>query len=475
MTLQIARAGLRVTALRAPAAGIVNLADDYAAWLGATQDEDAAETSAALAGEELEWIVSDHYALDARWDTRLRGCAHHLMVIDDLANRTHVCDLLLDQNFYPSANERYAGLVPASCRLMTGPRYALLRPEYAQHRRTHPPTRDSLRRVFIFFGGSDPHNMTGAALEALSRPSLRHLEVDVVVGVNNPHRRQLELQASDRANTTISGPVAHLAELLSRADLAIGAAGTTTWERMCLGVPSLVVSIAENQRSGAEALAREGMILYLGNRHDASVENFAAAIERVIAGEEDLSVQALRGWLAVDGLGALRVAECLEPTNGQALRLRDAQPDDAALFFGWANDPLVRSQSLNTQFIPWSAHLQWFAARIADERSRLFVLEAGSLPVGQIRFDVEAGAARIDYSLDAQVRGRGWARILVGLGMGRMAASTRVVFRAEVKKSNAVSAAVFARLGFHESPLTDRVDVTVFLFDSGSETAAEML
>jgi UDP-2,4-diacetamido-2,4,6-trideoxy-beta-L-altropyranose hydrolase len=460
--------GLRVTALRAPLPGMANLADDYATWLGVTQDEDAAETSAALAGEELEWIVSDHYALDARWETQLRARAQHLMVIDDLANRSHACDVLLDQNFHPMANERYAGLVPASCRLMTGPRYALLRPEYAQHRCGHPPIRDGLRRIFIFFGGSDPHNLTGAALEALSRPSLRHLMVDVVVGVNNPHRRELATQVSERPNAALYGSMAHIAGLLSRADLAIGAAGTTTWERMCLGVPSLVVCIAENQRFGAEALAREGMILCLGTQRDAGVENFASAMERVVAGEEDLSGQALRCWLAVDGLGAMRVAECLDPTEPQGLRLREAQPDDAGLFFGWANDPQVRRQSLNTQTIPWTAHRPWFAARIADERSRLFVLEARSLPVGQIRFDIEAGEVRISYSLDAQFRGRGWARILVGLGMSRMAALGRMVFRAELKKTNTASAAVFRRLGFLESPFADREDITVFRFDNGS-------
>ncbi len=465
--------GLRVTALRAPPPSIPNVADDYAAWLGVTQDEDAAETSAALAGEEPEWIVSDHYALDTRWETQLRAHTRHLMAIDDLANRTHACDVLLDQNFYAAADERYAGLVPAGCRLMTGPRYALLRPEYAQHRCSHPPLRDSLRRVFIFFGGSDPHNLSGAALEALSRPSLRHLMVDVVAGVNNPHRRQLERQASERPNTTLHGPLTHLAGLLSHADLAIGAAGTTTWERMCLGVPSLVVCIAENQRSGAEALAREGMILYLGTERDAGVANFAAAIDRVVSGVEDLSTQALRGWLAVDGLGTMRVAESLDPTDTQVLRLRNAQPDDAGLFFGWANDPQVRRQSLNTGIIPWPAHRQWFAAKIVDERSRLYVLEARSLPVGQIRFDIEAGEVRIDYSLDAQFRGRGWARILVGLGLSRMAALGRMVFRAEVKKTNKASAAVFRRLGFFESPLAGREDVAVFRFDSGCGIPAE--
>ena len=448
--------------------------EDYAAWLGVSQDEDARESTAALAGERPDWVVVDHYGLDASWEGALRPHTRNLMVIDDLANRRHECDLLLDQNFSSGTSERYAGLVRPDCRLLLGPRYALLRPEYAAHRSREARRNGSVGTVFVYFGGSDPHNLTGAALEALSRRSLRHLKVDIVVGVSNTHASQLQRQAAARPGTAIHGSRPHLADLMSRADLAIGAAGTTTWERMCLGIPSLVVSIAENQRPAAEALAGNGLIQYLGTAHEVGSAELAAAIEKAISGTHDLADQSLRGRLTVDGFGAMRVAECIDPTNRRQLRLRAAQIEDAELFFAWVNDPQVRRQSLKTEAVPWRAHEQWFRSKLDDERSRLFVLEAKSLAVGQIRFDIEGGEARIDYSLDVQFRGRGWGACLVAMGLEKICERERMVFRAEVKSSNAPSAAVFSRLGFSESGSSDGSGLMTFRFDSHLQPLPEI-
>lgn len=465
----LGNAGMSVAGLPAPASIAMRGREDYAHWLGATQSEDAAQSIAALERAEPEWLVADHYGLDAEWEHALRPHARRLAVIDDLANRAHECNLLLDQN-QSDRGERYLDLVPADCKLLLGPRYALLREEYAQYRPIARSRDGRVGRVFVFFGGSDPCNLTGVALEALSAPRLRHMNIDVVVGANNPHREQLQRQAADRPGTTIHGPRPHLADLMAHADLAIGAAGTTTWERMCVGLPSLVVSIAENQRPAAAALAQEGLIQYVGAADDVGVAELTAAVDKAVAGTEDLSQQSLRGTLMVDGLGAMRVAECMDPTASGLLRLRSAADSDAALFFGWVNDPEARRQSLNTASIPWPAHREWFCARIKDSRSQLFVLEAKSLPVGQIRFDEDAGDVRIDYSIDSPFRGRGWGERLVALGMQRVAEAGRAVFRADVKASNGASAATFARLGFLESASLDRGELRVFRFDTALKT-----
>jgi RimJ/RimL family protein N-acetyltransferase len=261
---------------------------------------------------------------------------------------------------------------------------------------------------------------------------------------------------------------------MSRADLAIGAAGTTTWERMCLGIPSLVVSIAENQRPAAEALAENGLIQYLGTAHEVGSAELAGAIERAMGGTHDLADQSLRSRLTVDGFGAMRVAECIEPTNRRQLRLRPAQIEDAELFFAWVNDPQVRRQSLKTDAIPWRVHEPWFRSKLRDERSRQFVLEAKSLPVGQIRFDFEGGEARIDFSLDVQFRGRGWGACLVAMGLRKICERERTVFRAEVKSSNAPSAAVFSRLGFSESSSSDSSGLMIFRLDSHLQALPEI-
>lgn len=475
---QIDRAGMRAELL--PASGRDDPERgpaDYSRWLGVSQAEDAAQTVAALRGRAVDWVVCDHYALDAVWERSLRPCARQLMAIDDLPDRDHECDVLLDQNFRRGGAAAARERAPAGCTRLLGPRYALLAPEYARHRQEpghHQCGRrqGAVRRVLVSFGGSDTAGMTARALAALSRPALADLRVDLVVGANNTHRPQLEAQAAARPGTTLYSDLPHLADLLAAADLAIGAGGTTTWERMCLGVPSLVVSAAENQRPGAEALAAAGLIRYLGTPVEAGVEQLAAAIEAAISDPAALEAQSLRCELEVDGLGAWRVAEWMYPTGADGLLLREATLSDAALYFNWANDPEVRRQSLRSAAIDWTGHQQWFRSKIGSRLNRLFVMQAGSLPVGQIRFDLCDGEARIGFSLDADFRGRGWGRRLVTLGVKQMAEAAGVVFRAEVKRSNPASASVFARLGFREAPAEGGPDLAVYRFDPAVDTLA---
>ncbi|VFM98156.1 MAG: UDP-2,4-diacetamido-2,4,6-trideoxy-beta-L-altropyranose hydrolase [Candidatus Kentron sp. G] len=426
---------------------------DYAAWLGVTQAHDAQQTIAALGGERPDWLIADHYGLDAAWEQRLRPHVDRLMVIDDLANRLHDCDLLLDQNVIDepaSDGTRYRNLTPTGCRLLLGPRHALLRPEYADWRRTLMPRDGQVRRVLVFMGGSDPGNVTGLALEILSAPEFRHLEVDVVVGSNNPHRPTIENQATRRARTTLHGPRPHLADLMARADLAIGAGGTATWERLCLGLPSLVISIAENQELACLALARAGLIRYLGDAVTVDEERMRAALGGIMDDPEEIAGQSLAGRLLVDGLGALRVLETLDPTPVEQLHLRPVNEDDITLYYDWANEPEVRRQSIDSSPIPWTRHRDWFHDKLTDARSHLFVLQAGGLPAGQVRFDGKNDEVRIDYSLDPLVRGRGWAAYMVAMGAKRLQESRPVMLRAEVKFGNHVSRAVFLRLGFEE-------------------------
>ena len=246
--------GMAVHAMPEPAESRgMSAPENHSDWLGVTQTEDADQTIQALRGEHPEWLIVDHYGLGSAWERRLRGHAGKLMVIDDLANRPHDCDLLLDQNYSTGSAGRYRELVPEMAALALGPRYALLRPEYLQHRLVLRERDGRVRRVLIFFGGSDSYNMTGMALAALSGAEFDRLEVDVVIGPNNVHRARLERAIAERPLTTAYGHRPHLADLMAQADLAIGAGGTTTWERLCLGLPSLVVSIAENQEPTCEA------------------------------------------------------------------------------------------------------------------------------------------------------------------------------------------------------------------------------
>ena len=437
-----------VKVLPAPTAVNATFGEDHAAWLGTSQADDAEHTIEALNGEKPDWLVVDHYGLHVEWEQRLQPQVDKLMVIDDLANRRHDCDVLLDQNYFADGELRYAGLVPDACKLLLGPRYALLRPEYVAYRKPLRARDGQLRRVLVFFGGTDPQNVTTRALEALSHHELEHLEVDVVVGTNNPNRKHIEQQVLRRPRTTLHHPRQHLADLMAQADLGLGAGGATTWERMCSGLPTLVVSIAENQRPVAEALAAQQLILYLGHESEVSTEAFSSVIAGLVSNIDRLNYLREQNQLMVDGLGAIRIREVMLPTDIAKIQLRAAREEDVNIYFDWANDSEVRRNSNHPSRISWSTHKEWFAKKLNDSNSYLYVLNAACLPVGQIRFDKEGNEARIDYSLDALARGRGWGARLVSLGSEMLQENEPIGLLAEVKVNNEVSRSVFLRLGF---------------------------
>ena len=436
--------------------------DLYGAWLGCSQAQDAAQCLEALGKAGItsaNWLVADHYGLDVIWETQLLSglvgdaAPPKLLVIDDLADRPHQADLVLDQNFLGVASEqRYQGLVPPHCRQLLGPHYALLGPEYAQ---LHPlvPPRTELRRVLVFFGGVDPASLTCRALEALLDPALADLAVDVVLGPQSPHRQAVEQLVASRPHTTLHGPLPSLAGLIARADLAIGAGGATTWERTCLGLPSLVVAIAANQLPFAQALDQAGHLQLLGDGASVSVAQIRSALLARIAQPAPGGA----GSALTDGWGASRLAMAMLGPQG-AISLRSATAADEALLLRWANDSQVRTNSFSPEPIAPADHHHWFQRGLANPNRLLLIATAeDGCPMGQIRFDRQpvssdgqASEARVDLSLDRCARGHGLARELVRLGLQlmeqRWGPATDAV--AEVLPSNSDSNACFARAGF---------------------------
>jgi UDP-2,4-diacetamido-2,4,6-trideoxy-beta-L-altropyranose hydrolase len=230
----------------------------HAAWLGCDWQTDAKQTGAILADLQPEWLVVDHYALDLPWEEAVAPHYRKLLVIDDLADRPHRCDLLHDQNLGRQLQD-YAGLVPTYCQLLIGPHYALLRPEFAslrayslQRRQVQP----ALRRLLITMGGVDHPNATCQVLQTLKACALPvECRITVVMGLTAPWLQNVrELAAQMPWPTEVLVNVKDMAQRMADSDLAIGAAGSTSWERCCLGLPTLMVVLAENQRPGSKAL-----------------------------------------------------------------------------------------------------------------------------------------------------------------------------------------------------------------------------
>lgn len=300
--------------------------DLYSSWLGCSQQLDAAQCLEvlALAGiTSASWLVVDHYGLDASWEMQLlSGLASgkkppELLAIDDLADRPHQADYLLDQNFFGSITEsRYAQLVPDYCQKLLGPHYALLASEYAL---LHPlvPSRHELKRILVYFGGVDPLNLTRLSLEVLSDVQFKNLAVDVVVGQLDGDYETISKLASYRPNTTIHNSLPSLAALITRADLSIGAGGATTWERSCLRLPSIVLPVASNQDRCINALHEEGYILQVA----INIDTFSEKLKHIFLDFQQNypEVCSRFGRPLTDGLGTQRLAEKMigEARKGQ--------------------------------------------------------------------------------------------------------------------------------------------------------------
>lgn len=287
----------------------------HAGWLEAGWRDDAAATCDILKKTAAGWLIMDHYALDRHWQAEALPDGVRLMVLDDLADRPHVADLLLDQNAGRQAAD-YDGLVPEQCIRMIGPSHALLRPEFVRLRPQALARRDALespQKLLITLGGIDKDNATGRILDVLAQaPAAQHMQVSVIMGPSAPHLAAVRAQARQMPiPTEVAVGVSDMGQRMMQADLCIGAAGSTAWERCALGLPTLQVVLADNQHDAATYMAAQGMALALPLP---DAPDFAAKLE---AGLADLLPQASYRALArrtatlTDGTAAQRIAETL--------------------------------------------------------------------------------------------------------------------------------------------------------------------
>ena len=410
---------------------------------------DAAETISALSGGRPDWMVLDSYALGIEWETALRPFVEQIAVIDDLDDRSHNCDLFVDQNYTDRSYQDYLQRTPDSAQVLIVPRYALLDRQFRKLRNTERSALSKPPKVLVFAGGSDQKDLTGKIVRSLSEFDAGELLVDVVVGSSNSRFKSYE-QISYKGNINIHSSGLNFAQLVSIADLSIGAGGTTTWERMCMGLPSIVVSVATNQEPACSKLSQDGLIKYLGRFEEVVESAISGAVREILADETSLSSMSESNQLIVDGLGAIRVAEVISPSSESEIKIRKAVASDCFEYFNWASDPTVRSQSLNSASLVWENHKKWFEQKLTSQKAELFVLSVGELPVGQVRFDINDESADISYSLDSLVRGRGWAALCVEKSINAFRSRSAVPLRALVKSDNLASRAVFKRLNFKE-------------------------
>ena len=261
--------------------------EDYGLWLTVPMEVDAQQTIEVLqhylqehAFNVVDRLIVDSYALDEQWERMLRPYCKEIMVIDDLANRRHDCDILLDQNFYLNKDVRYVGLIPEHCKMLLGPEHALLREEFYEAKK-HLRKRDgNIKNILVFYGGSDLTNETEKAIKALVQ---LHDEgysfmADIITGVSNSRREKIEKICSKYQFFHYYCQVSNMAEFMNKADLMLGAGGSTTWERLYMELPALVTAVAENQIQGCRDCSHAGIIEYLGINDDVNANMIAEAL-----------------------------------------------------------------------------------------------------------------------------------------------------------------------------------------------------
>lgn len=277
----------------------------YEKWLTVPQSVDAEDTRKALKKiRDVKLLVVDSYAISAEWENKVRPEVNKIMVIDDLANRRHECDFILDQSYGGEKMYRYNTLVPVCCKLFLGVSYVLLHESYYWQ---HPKVRAGMRHVLVFFGGSDDTGETLKFLQALYSDTWQNLRFTVIVGDSNQNKKIIERICNKFSNVTFYCQVDNMAELLANADIAFGAAGSNMWERCFLGLPAVVTVTGENQRFIAEQVNHTRAIRLLGWHESV----YAGTYEKALLQIDKLPLETM-SKAAFSVIGPSRVDEMVE-------------------------------------------------------------------------------------------------------------------------------------------------------------------
>lgn len=451
----LARDGDRVTFLSRPESATTVSALARSGHAVVTVEHD---TPAALARQGLHFdaLVVDSYAIGAVEERACRSWARIVVALDDLADRPHDCDLLLDQNFGRNSAD-YTHLVPPRCTVLAGTQYALLRPEFAVARTAALLRRDSAgtaRRVLVSLGLTDVGGIAGRLVPPLLQ-ALPDIAFDVVVGSTAPSLSTLRAIAAREPRLALHADAPDICDLMAAADLAVGAGGSTAWERCCLGLPTVTVLIAENQRSATAALEAAGATVSV----DALAGDPCAAVAKhcaTMAASGEWRIRMTQRASAIcDGEGASRVAAALRArahNAGARLRLRPARADDAGALHDWRNDPVSVAMSITGRTVTWDDHFAWFERTLRNPSRCIVIGEVGTERVGMCRFDREpdGAVAVVSIALAPGARGRRLSAPLLESAIAVVRATWPDLRRliAHIHRDNCASLALFRGAGF---------------------------
>ncbi len=414
-------------------------------WLGTTQQQDARDCISILQKTKVDWLIVDHYGIDKDWQQDLKDYYDRLMVIDDLADRKHQCNILLDQTFGRQPKD-YKKLVPKSCELLLGSQYALLRPEFIKWREYSLQRRKHLefKQLLINMGGVDVDNVTWEVLEELRTCNLPcDINITVVMGGSAPHLESTRAKVDTLPyKTVVKIDVDNMAEIMANSDMAIGAAGTTTWERCCLGLPTIQIVIADNQIDIARNLDSINAIQLINNPHQLSrnIDSMLQSIDKMSLVSSSL----------VDGKGSAKVAKFINSRENyvDSFFMRPAELIDTNFVYSMQTKE-IRKYFIDPEIPSLDKHIKWFQNIINSLTSQLFILMLGALKIGVLRVDnIEGGELEISIIISPNYSGKGLAKQALqeieSLTPGR-------TLKAIIHNDNILSKGLFLQFGYRVS------------------------
>ncbi len=416
----------------------------YSKWLGTNWETDAEQTSSILKHLSPDWLVVDNYGLDFRWESAVKKYCSNLLAIDDIANRRHDCDLLLDQTFGRKESE-YNNLVLGSPELLLGSQYALLRPEFSEWREYSLKRRakPQLKQILVSLGGVDQDNVTAQVLEALNSCELSNdVNIIVVLGITAPHLEAVKQQANSmRISTEVKVNIKNMAEVMANSDLAIGASGSTTWERCCLGLPSIQIVTAKNQEYIAQVLTDINAVYSIKQFESLKLCEKLAEISRYLTKLSLLSSAIVTGKGVFDVVNML-----LKKTQQDNLLLKPISNNDCEYLYNLQTIEGIRKYFRESKIPKPLEHKKWFVKAMNSCDQAVFVLVNNKVNIGMIRLDgISNGNLEISLIIDPKYAGLGFAqkaiRKILSLIPGRKV-------KARVHVDNVVSQRVFEKSGF---------------------------
>jgi len=409
--------------------------------------DDAYETTAYAKTAGARWIVVDGYHFGAKYQKMVKDAGFSLLFIDDYGHARHYyADIVLNQN--AGADIRYYKNREPYTRVLLGPAYSLLRREFQKPGGNTRIIPEIAHKILITFGGSDPENITLKVINAIRHLHLPDTEIIAVIGGINPNYDLIRKTTQELPGFSIKKNIDNMPELMELADLAISAGGSTTWELAYSGVPAILCPIAKNQAPAVRYLEKEGIVRCVPKKKISDMEHTSKIISKLIQSPNEREQLSRKMRALVDGRGPLRV---LMQMDEDVCHMRKAKRSDWKKLWDWANDPVVRKSSFNTDPIPLNTHKAWFDDKLKDPNSHIYILYTKRELIGQIRFDIMNGKAEVDITIDKEFRGCGLGTFLLVKGIRKFVKNTKIAaIQSRIKKQNLPSVKMFKRANFQE-------------------------